>query len=53
MTVYSRNHYKRKLVRGLVRNWKVFKNDQIKSRETTRWTIKLSKEIEVLKAGKI
>jgi len=49
MTVYSRNYYKRNLLRGLTRNWKLFKNDQVKVRETTRWTIKLSKEIEVLK----
>jgi len=52
MTVYSRNYYKRNLLRGLTRNWKLFKNDQVKVRETTRWTIKLSKEIEVLKTGK-
>ena len=53
MTVYSRNYYRRNLLRGLTRNWKVFKNEQVKIRETTRWTIKLSKEIEVLKTGKI
>src|SRR5688572_2510129 len=53
MTVYSRNYYKRALVRGTLRCWKVFRNSEVKSRETTRWTIKLTKEIEVLKSGRI
>ena len=51
MTVYSRNFYKRKLVRNALRYWKLFNANQIRDRERTRWGIKISQEMDVIKKG--
>ena len=51
MKLYCRNFFKRRLTKVCMKNWKNFAYNEIRLKQTERWSVKLTTETEQLKIG--